>query len=287
MTLLQLEYPLSPDLANELSCLLEEDVVAFSWYENKQLEWISQLIFEGSQEVKLKNKISKFFNENGLKWADLHSSPVQERDWLLDVYKNFPPLYLGKFYIYGLHIQEALPKDMLPLCINAATAFGSGQHESTEGCLRALSELAEQYTFSQPLDMGCGSGILALAMASLWKVPVIACDNDIEAVRITQQNAHVNHLEAYVKPLLSEGFSIIQNQSFDLITANIMARPLCQMAGDMLKALSFNGFIILSGLLNSQAEGVIDVYRSHGVKLVDQLFIGDWSTLIMRKENRG
>ncbi|HCC24714.1 MAG TPA: hypothetical protein DEP85_04290, partial [Holosporales bacterium] len=69
MTLLQLEYPLSPDLANELSCLLEEDVVAFSWYENKQLEWISQLIFEGSQEVKLKNKISKFFNENGLKWA--------------------------------------------------------------------------------------------------------------------------------------------------------------------------------------------------------------------------
>ena len=188
---------------------------------------------------------------------------------------------------YGSHIQEALPAGLLPLHIDAATAFGSGQHESTEGCLKALSLLSEQNFFVRPLDMGCGSGILALAMARLWEVPVLACDNDPEAVRVTYENARVNSLDSFIEVQVSEGFSALKNKTFDIITANILAGPLCQMAGDVGRVLMPGGFIVLSGLLNRQAEDVIDAYRSIGTKLVNQLLIGDWSTLIMRKEDHG
>ena len=135
--------------------------------------------------------------------------------------------------------------------------------------------------------MGCGSGILTLAMASLWKVSVVACDNDPEAVKVTLENARINHLEAYIDSFVSDGFSNLKMKSFDIITANILAGPLCQMAGDAVKVLFPGGFIVLAGLLNRQAEDVIDAYRSQGTKLVDQLFIGDWSTLILRKNSHG
>ena len=285
MNLCQMEGSLEPQFAEELSFLLEEEVVAFSWYEKEPEHWTFQLIFKAQQETSLKEKIATYYKEKNLLYPEIHTQSLQDEDWVSAVYRDFHPLHLGQFYIYGSHIEKAAPKELIPLCINAATAFGSGQHESTEGCLKALTLLAQKESFTHPLDMGCGSGILALAMASLWKVPTLACDNDPEAVKVTLENARINHLEAYIKSFVSEGFSGLKMKTFDIITANILAGPLCQMAGDAVSALSPGGFIILSGLLNRQAEDVIDAYRSQGAKLVDQLFLGDWSTLILRKEN--
>src|SRR5207245_1702667 len=188
-------------------------------------------------------------------------------DWITAVYRGLPPLTIGRFYIYGSHVQETLPQGLLPLKVDAATAFGSGQHESTEGCLKALSLLAEKQSFTSPLDMGCGSGILALAMARLWRVQVLACDNDPEAVRVTGENARLNHLDAFIETHVSEGFSALKNKNFNIITANILAGPLCQMAGDAVKSLNPGGFIILAGLLNRQAEDIVDTYRNTGAKL--------------------
>ncbi|MBL8675967.1 MAG: 50S ribosomal protein L11 methyltransferase [Alphaproteobacteria bacterium] len=287
MNLYQIEGSLEPQFAEELSSLLEEDVVAFSWYEKEPENWFFQLIFKAQQEKTLKEKVAIYYKEKNLFLPEIHPQSLQDEDWVSAVYRDFPPLHLGQFYIYGSHIEEAPPKGLIPLCINAATAFGSGQHESTEGCLKALTFLAQKESFSHPLDMGCGSGILALAMASLWKAPTIACDNDPEAIKVTLKNTHINHLELYIEAFVSEGFSELKMKTFDIITANILAGPLCQMAGDAISTLSPGGFIILSGLLNRQAEDVIDSYRSHGAKLVDQLFLGDWSTLILRKESNG
>lgn len=287
MKLGQLECPFDVSLAEDLSSYVEEEALSSCWYEKEPENWTFQAIYEFPQETSIMAKVSSFFKQRGHSIPTLTAGLLPEEDWVAAVYRDFSPLTIGQFYIYGSHIQDPLPQDLFPLCIDAATAFGSGQHESTEGCLKALTFLAKEQPFCHPLDMGCGSGILALGMASLWRVPVLACDNDPEAVRVTQENAKMNHLDAFVQAQVSEGFSAINNRTFDIITANILAGPLCQMASRMIQALVPAGYVVLAGLLNRQAEDVIDSYRSVGAKLVDQLFIGDWSTLILRKGNHG
>lgn len=287
MTLEQIEFPLNLNLAEDLFSSLEEEDLSLAWYEKEAESWIFQIIYASSLERPLTKKIKAFFQTHGLSLPDITRKPLLEKDWVATVYKDSPPLTLGKFYIYGSHIQGGIPTSLIPLQVDAATAFGSGQHESTEGCLKALSLLSEQQAFHHPLDMGCGSGILALAMARLWKTPVLACDNDPEAVRVTRENARINHLDSWIEARVSEGFESLEGKIFDTITANILAGPLCQMAGEALQVLEPQGVIVLAGLLNRQAEDVIDAYRSVGARLVDQLFIGDWSTLIMRKESHG
>jgi ribosomal protein L11 methyltransferase len=284
MNLGQLECPLDVALAEDLSLSLEEFVVSSSWYEVKPENWVFQALFKEGQETLLREKITLFFVNKNLPIPAIEGSILPDEDWMAAVYRGFPPLTIGRFYIFGSHIDDDLPPELIPLRIDAATAFGSGQHESTEGCLKALSLLTNQQSFAHPLDMGCGSGILALAMARLWEVPVQACDNDPEAVRVTLENGRKNSVEGLIHAEVSEGFSSLKNKTFDIITANILAGPLCQMAEDAAHALMPGGVIVLSGLLNRQAEDVIDAYRSVGIRLINQIFIGDWSTLIMGKE---
>ncbi len=287
MHLGQLECSIDLSLVDEISSLLEEMALSVAWYEKKPDQWALQVICESSRELILREKIKIFFRDRALPVPEITACSLPQKDWVSAVYANFPPLTIGKFYIHGSHIQKISPPGLIPLQIDAATAFGSGQHESTEGCLQALSLLASQQTFKAPLDMGCGSGILALAMAALWKVPVLASDNDPEAVHVTNENARANHLEDLVKAQAGEGFQHIGGRKFDIITANILAGPLCKMARHASLALAPEGFIILSGLLNRQAEDVIDSYRCVGTKLVDQIFIEDWTTLILRKKDHG
>jgi len=287
MPLTQLECSIDEATAEELSSFLEDEALSVTWYEKKPEQWVFQAVCQPSSEATLQKQMALFFKEKDLPLATITSRPVPQEDWVAAVYRDSPPLTIGRFYIYGSHIQSDPPTGLIPLRVDAATAFGSGQHESTEGCLKALSLLAEHQSFQRPLDMGCGSGILALAMAHLWETPVLACDNDPECVRVTLENAHLNHLDAFLRAQLSEGFTSLKGKIFDIITANILAGPLCQMAGEASQALTPGGYIVLAGLLNRQAEDVIDAYRSAGVRLVDQLFIGDWSTLMMRKENHG
>jgi len=287
MTLVQFDFPLDVQLAEDLSSSLEEDAVSSSWYELTPDHWSFQAIAQSSEGAFLRNKITAFFRERDLSAPTIKEKAVVDKDWVSAVYRDFPPLTIGRFYIYGSHVQGSIPSGLTPLRIEAATAFGSGQHESTEGCLRALTLLDAQKSFKAPLDMGCGSGILALAMAALWKIPVMACDNDPEAVRVTIENGCKNLSDPLIQAHVSEGFSDVQGKTFDLITANILAGPLCQMAGDAAQALVANGVIVLSGLLNCQAEEVIKAYQDAGLGVVDRIIVGGWTTLIMRKAQGG
>lgn len=287
MILEKMECALEINVAEELATFLEEEALSVSWYEREEDQWTFQIVFMASEEENIQNKVRSFFEEKRLDLPDFQRGRLPKTDWVSAVYQRFPPLTIGKFYIYGTHTDQPLPKPLIPLCIDAASAFGSGQHESTEGCLKALSLLTEQSPFSHPLDMGCGSGILALAMARLWHVPVLACDNDPEAVRVTLKNAQVNGLSSLIQGKVTEGFFGVKEGPFDIITANILAGSLCHMAKDMHMALQKEGYCVLSGLLNSQAQDVIDAYRASGFKLVEQLFVKDWSTLILRKKNDG
>lgn len=283
VSLTQLECSLPKALGEALFNFLEEDALSVSLNEETLEQWQLLIIINPLAETPIRQKITSFLQDHLRSIPPITTRVLAPTDWVKAVHQDLHPLTIGRFYVYGSHAQENPPADLLPLQIDAATAFGSGHHESTEGCLKALSLLAKQSSFQKPLDMGCGSGVLAMAMARLWKVLVLACDNDPEAVRVTTENAHLNHLDTLIKAQVSDGFTGLPMRNFDIITANILAGPLCHMAQEALDVLTPGGAIVLAGLLNRQAEDVIDAYRSAGAKLVEQLFIGEWSTLIMRK----
>lgn len=219
----------------------------------------------------------------------LETEEREDKDWLQAVYQDFPPLTIGRYFIYGSHYEGEKPANLLPLEVNAATAFGSGEHPSTWGCLLALDDLFKERHFKKPLDMGCGSGILALAiaktLASLQKEGVVmAADNDPESVRVTAENASLNRCEERLQVFLSVGFtnSALQEKGpYDLIVANILATPLCEMAPSLAKALAPTGVVVLSGLLLTQKERVLSAYEAEGLRFWFEKALEPWTTLVL------
>ncbi len=211
---------------------------------------------------------------------------VDNTDWLSVCYQQLEPHQLGRYYVYGSHNPDPVDSNMIPLKIDAATAFGSGEHPTTSGCLLALDELAKTNQFKNMLDMGCGSGILAIAMAKTWREgQVLAVDNDPESVRVTKQNAILNECNSNLIALVSEGFAdpkVSQTGPFEVITANILAKPLCMMAHDIKSSLVKDGYVILSGLLDRQKEMVLKAYEAEGLSLVTIHSIEDWVTLVLQ-----
>lgn len=206
------------------------------------------------------------------------------RDWVAENLADFPANRIGRYFIHGSHFEGRLPPGLVTIRLDAGTAFGSGEHPSTAACLAVLDRLAKAKKIFRPLDMGCGSGILSLAMAKTWKVPVIACDIDAEAVRVTAQNARLNGVGRLVRARTGPGYLtpvVAQGGPYDLITANILARPLCRMASAAAGALAKGGAIVLSGLLERDAPQVIARHRAHGLKLVRALTIEGWITIVM------
>ena len=209
---------------------------------------------------------------------------VPATDWLAATQAAFPPLQLGRFWIHGSHVTEPRPIGRLPLQIDATTAFGTGEHPTTEGCLRALAGIAQRDAPRRILDMGCGTGILALAAARLFRRPVQAVDLDHEAVRVARINARVNGLSRAIRVRQGNGFSILPRSArYDLILANILARPLADMAPALARHLAPGGRAVLSGLLTRQAAQVCAAYRRQGLGLCHRYVVGDWPTLVVRR----
>lgn len=212
---------------------------------------------------------------------------LPEIDWLEATWQNFPPRQVGRYYVYGSHTTPEPPEGSISLQVNAATAFGSGEHETTTGCLLTLDDLATNGAlFHKPLDMGCGSGILAIAVAKTWGVPVMAADNDPEAVRVATYNAVLNGCAFLLKAYVSDGFEnseIYGEGIYDLIVANILATPLIDMAQPLSQSLASGGIVILSGLLSRHREDVIKAYNQNGISLVSHRTLNDWETLLLKK----
>jgi ribosomal protein L11 methyltransferase len=211
-------------------------------------------------------------------------------DWLTFSYKQFPPFSVGPFFIYGSHHDDGVPDGQFGLQIDAATAFGSGEHGTTKGCLMAMLDLKGQGACPwNVLDMGTGSGILAIAAWKLWKTPVLAVDNDPECVRVTEHHREINKVPQGKTDMISvagDGFltpEVQEKKPFDLVIANILAGPLKDMAADLIGITDENGFVILSGILNEQAENVIEAYKNLNLK--NKYEVGDWTTLVLQSTN--
>jgi ribosomal protein L11 methyltransferase len=213
-------------------------------------------------------------------------APLPAIDWLAENRRDFPPLDLGRFFIHGSHFEGSVPAGRFGLLIDAATAFGSGEHDTTRLCLAALERLHRSRRIANPLDLGCGSGILSLAAALLWRVPVLGSDLDRESVRVARDNAKLNRLANLVRVVAADGYrapEIRRRAPFDLVIANILARPLCRLAPALARHLAPGGVAILSGLLIGQEAQLVAAHRNQGLALAGRLRSQVWSALILRR----
>lgn len=212
--------------------------------------------------------------------------PTEAEGWLARNLEEFPEQLIGRrFAVRGTHETAPSRAGRLTLTVDAGLAFGSGEHGSTRGCLRALEAIAH----TRPrhiLDLGTGSGILAMAAAKLLKRPVLATDIDPWSVRVTAQNAALNAVARLVRPSLADGWKTRASRAgppYDLVFANILARPLCAMARPLSLHLRPGGHAILAGLLASQERMVLAAHRRQGLVLERRFPEGQWSALLLRK----
>ncbi len=214
-------------------------------------------------------------------------SEVPDTDWVDKVRRELTPVEAGRFFVYGSHDADKVPENAEPLLIEAAMAFGTGHHGTTQGCLQALHDLAaEGFVGRRVADIGCGTAVLAMAAARIWPDPVIASDIDMVAVEVAQVNVAANGLDSRVTCVEAAGFGhpdLSARAPYDLIFANILKQPLIDLAPDMKSHLAPGGYAVLSGILSRQADEVVEAYGSHGIHQVRRATIGDWVTLLLRK----
>lgn len=248
--------------------------------ENKGL-WELQAIFEGKpNEDEIGFIVGQASSMVGIEKPKIQINPMENKNWLLECYQSFKPLSIGKYYIYGSHIDEKVPAGMIPLQIDAATAFGTGEHQTTNGCLTALNEL--DFVPNKVIDVGCGSGILSMAYAKTFNKKVDAVDIDPESVRVATENAKINGLSDLMRVWLSNGYQDVKD-TYDLVLCNILARPLMDMASDLKAHLNEGGIAILSGFLNRQERWVLKAHTDIGFKFIKRYRVNGWSTLVIQK----
>ena len=217
----------NPVDAEHIGQVLEPYVLAVSWYEDSEREelWVLEATVAKEPDLSFfQALVDATADLKGFAPLKITAQPIEDQDWLEATWRSFPPLTVGAFYIYGSHCAADVPPSLKGIEINAATAFGSGEHETTQGCLTVLCELAKEHQFDCILDMGCGSGILGIAASKLWQVPVVAADNDPESVKVTTGNAQLNKCAALIRPHVSAGFQnpqISEQGPYNLIVANI------------------------------------------------------------------
>ena len=214
-------------------------------------------------------------------------SEVPDKDWVAEVRRELSPVRAGRFFVYGSHDADKVPADVTPLLIEAAMAFGTGHHGTTQGCLTALDKLkVEGFEAKSPIDLGCGTAVLAMAAAHLWPAQVLASDIDEVATETAIANIKGNGLEGRIDVVTCAGFDhpdLRTKAPFDLLIANILKGPLVDLAPDMAQMSETGAFTILSGILNEQADDVIEAYGQVGFDLHDRLEIGEWTSLTLKR----
>jgi ribosomal protein L11 methyltransferase len=216
-------------------------------------------------------------------------APLPARDWLADNQLAFPPLLIGRFFVYGSHYRGRVPTGRIGILIDAATAFGTGEHASTRGCLLALADLAKRRRFRHPLDVGTGTGILAIAAVKRLRRRVLASDIDAAAVALARQNARRNGVAGLVQARAAPGYHdrTIKKGRYDLVLSNILARPLALMARDLARVLTPDGRAVLAGLLPRQEAIVLVAHRCCGLALERRYVVDGWSSLVLRRVRAG
>ena len=209
---------------------------------------------------------------------------LADADWLAMALSGLPPVTAGRFFVSGMHDRGRLPASTVNLRIEAGAAFGTGHHGTTVGCLQAYDRLIKARSFRKVLDVGAGTGLLAIAAARTGSKLAVGTDIDRPSVRIARENAKVNQANAKFVHASGLGDRLVaDNAPYDLVFANILARPLISLAQDIKRALGPGGTVILSGLLRTQERMVKAAYLSRGFKVVSRIHRDAWATLVLQR----
>ena len=237
----------------------------------------------GAHEEELTGALALAALVAGIDPPVLTAEPIEAEGWLARTVQAFAEMPIGRFLIRPTHVPNPPSYGHIVLRLDAGLAFGSGEHASTQGCLLAFTAMAHRRP-RRVLDLGCGSAILALAAGRLH-VPVLATDIEPWSVRIAGQNAVLNGVGRLLRARLADGWKqrAVKDRVYDLIFANILARPLCAMARDLAAHLAPGGTAILAGLLGTQVRMVLAAHRRQGLVLERRIDVGPWSTLVLRR----
>jgi ribosomal protein L11 methyltransferase len=261
-----------------------EDQAAFAAFERPDGRWDVTVHFaEAPDQAMLRELVAGAAGENIAKAIVFDT--VEARDWVKASLEDLIPVPAGRFVVHGQHDRARVPANKLGIEIEAALAFGTGHHGTTRGCLLLLDHVLKAYQPRRVLDLGTGTGVLAIAAAKALHGAVLASDIDPPSVAVARDNARLNETGPLVTTIRATGFSAPQFAKagpFDLVLANILANPLRQLAGPMARHLAPSAFVILSGLLTHQAPSVIAAYRARGLVPLRHLRIDGWSSLLLR-----
>jgi ribosomal protein L11 methyltransferase len=214
----------------------------------------------------------------------LSTEVLADADWLAMALSGLPPVRAGRFFVYGAHDRGLAPASTVNLRIEAGAAFGTGHHGTTVGCLLAFDQLLKRRRFRRVLDVGCGTGVLAIAAARTGSPVAVGTDIDAVSVRIANENAILNAADARFVHAAGLGHTLVRGRGpYDLVFANILAPPLVALSRDIGRALKPGGLAILSGLLRTQERRVLAAYLSKGFRLQRRLHRDAWATLVLRR----
>lgn len=216
----------------------------------------------------------------------LSIEPVAAADWVSQSLAGLKPVRAGRFTIHGAHDRARLRANDLGIEIEAALAFGTGHHGTTRGCLLALDDLAKRRRARRVLDIGTGTGVLAITAARLWRTQAVAGDIDLAAVRAARANATLNRAASMITFTRASGgrAQLIRARApYDLIFANILMAPLTRLAVQIRRFAAPGARIVLSGLLPGHVNAVLAIYRAQGLALERRITLEGWVTLVMRR----
>jgi ribosomal protein L11 methyltransferase len=252
------------------------------------------LLEEKPDPAQWQQKLAPLFAAVDAAVPELAVSEVHDRNWLIEVQASFKPIHAGRFWVHGSHVEEVPPRsasggDVLPICVDAGLAFGSGEHGTTHGCLMALDWIANGHLDVPDgnwLDVGTGSGVLAMAMARLEPqgATIVATDIDPVAVQVAEENFARNGISG-ILGIEADGMdhpALARHAPYAVITANILAQPLVHLAPSIAKARAKGGIVILSGLLITQEPMVLPAYEAQGLALKHAFRRDNWSALMLQ-----
>jgi ribosomal protein L11 methyltransferase len=272
-------------VANLLGESLEAGETAVAAFEGTDGRWSVEVHFEvPPDEGLIRDLVTQA--ADAVTAAALVFDTVEARDWVATSLAGLKPVQAGRFTIHGQHDRAAVGPSRIGIEIEAALAFGTGHHGTTRGCLLALDALIKERRPRRVLDIGTGTGVLAMAAAKALRQPVLATDIDPEAVRVARENTHLNGIAPLVTCLRAAGLTdgrIRARAPFDLIFANILLPPLKRLAHGIAGIMAPDGRVVLSGLLATQEAAALAAYRAQGLSLIRRIPLDEWVTLVLAR----
>jgi len=281
--------PCDQKTARALSSLLDETLdpedTASAAFEGDDGRWQLAVYFRVAPDEAAVRALVRMAAGDGAA-ASLTFEPLAEKDWVAESLAGLTPVRAGRFLVHGAHDRGRVPVNALGIEIEAALAFGTGHHGTTRGCLLALDDLAKRHRFRNVLDIGTGSGVLAIAAAKRLRCPVIGSDIDVRAVAAARNNARLNGVAPYLTTVYAAGASarsVTHRAPYDLIFANILLGPLVRLATPIRRLAAPGARVVLSGLLPAHANAALAVYRAQGLTLRRRIRLEGWVTLVLAR----